>query len=83
MSLIIPSRRGFLMGAGILLAAPAIVRVASLMPVKSLPVTFPLGIFSGFGAPQFMATIGSLYLRTDGDLTVMTDKGWAAVTVQP
>jgi hypothetical protein len=32
--LIIPSRRRFLLGAGALLAAPAIVRVASLMPVS-------------------------------------------------
>lgn len=32
-----PSRRGFLTGLGAILAAPAIVRVASLMPVKALP----------------------------------------------
>lgn len=30
-----PSRRGFLRGAAMLLAAPAIVRVASLMPVHA------------------------------------------------
>lgn len=32
----IPSRRRFLLGAGSFLAAPAIVRVASLMPVSVL-----------------------------------------------
>lgn len=32
-----PSRRGFLTGMLGLVAAPAIVRVASLMPVKTLP----------------------------------------------
>lgn len=34
MTLAIPSRRGFLLGAGALLAAPAIVRVSALMPVS-------------------------------------------------
>jgi hypothetical protein len=33
-SIAIPSRRGFLLGAGALLAAPAIVRVSALMPVS-------------------------------------------------
>lgn len=32
--MIVPSRRGFLLGAGALLAAPAIVRVSALMPVS-------------------------------------------------
>lgn len=34
---IVASRRGFLLGLGAALAAPAIVRAASLMPVKALP----------------------------------------------
>jgi hypothetical protein len=34
MTLAIPSRRGFLFGASAFLAAPAIVRVASIMPVS-------------------------------------------------
>lgn len=33
-----PSRRGFLIGVGTALAAPFIVRAASIMPVKALPV---------------------------------------------
>src|SRR5436190_1154919 len=42
MSLAIPSRRGFLFGAGAtLLAAPAIVRVASLMPVSVSKLIMP------------------------------------------
>jgi len=32
-----PTRRGFLIGLGALLAAPAIVRATSIMPVKALP----------------------------------------------
>lgn len=40
MTVFIPSRRGFLTGLAAALAAPAIVRVSSLMPVKALvPVT--------------------------------------------
>lgn len=34
MTLAVPSRRGFLRGLGAIIAAPAIVRVASLMPVS-------------------------------------------------
>lgn len=36
-SLIIPTRRGFLIGVGVLLAAPAIVRATSIMPISVLP----------------------------------------------
>lgn len=38
------NRRSFLRGAGLLIAAPAIVKVASLMPVRAAPVFQ----FSGF-----------------------------------
>lgn len=38
----IPSRRRFLFGVATLLAAPAIVRVASLMVVKPLPISAPI-----------------------------------------
>lgn len=34
-------RRRFLAGIGALIAAPAIVRVASIMPVKAMPMEFP------------------------------------------
>lgn len=34
------SRRGLLSGLGAALAAPAIVKVASLMPIKALPLVF-------------------------------------------
>jgi hypothetical protein len=37
--LLVPSRRGFLIGFGALLAAPAIVRASSLMPVSVLPAS--------------------------------------------
>lgn len=38
--MIVPSRRGFIAGALALVAAPAIVRAASLMPVKSYPLCY-------------------------------------------
>lgn len=38
------NRRSFLRGAGLILAAPAIVKVASIMPVRAAPVFQ----FSGF-----------------------------------
>lgn len=55
--MIIPSRRRFLLGAGALLAAPAIVRkiVLQLDP----------GFLLGAGAPVLWAPMGSLYARTD------------------
>ena len=37
MSVIQPSRRGFITGLATLIAAPAIIRVADLMPIKSQP----------------------------------------------
>ena len=41
MSLIVPTRRGFIAGLVALVAAPAIIRVADLMPVKALPIQAP------------------------------------------
>lgn len=38
MSLLVPTRRGLLQGLGLVLAAPAIVRVASIMPVRGFGV---------------------------------------------
>jgi hypothetical protein len=37
----INSRRGFLLGLGSLLAAPAVVRVSSLMPIRGEPLWVP------------------------------------------
>lgn len=42
MTLLVPSRRGFLTGLSALLAAPAIVRFSSLMPVRALPLSITL-----------------------------------------
>jgi hypothetical protein len=50
-----PTRRGLILGAMSLLAAPAIVRVSSLMPVKVWSVEYPPaiamldGVFYRFG----------------------------------
>ncbi len=45
--MIVPSRRRFLMGVGAVLAAPAIVRVSSLMAVKPVAVTVSRFVFLG------------------------------------
>ena len=62
MTLAIPSRRGFLLGAGALLAAPAIVRVSALMPVSVLKPSEP-GIFiegfDAYGRPVFEQLVPS------------------------
>lgn len=42
MTVLVPTRRGLLQGLGMLLAAPAIVRAASLMPVRAFTVA-PVG----------------------------------------
>lgn len=48
------TRRGFLFGAASLLAAPAIVRASSLMPVKAVPIEI-LPVY-GYG-PAYEALI--------------------------
>ena len=40
--MITPSRRRFLLGAGAFIAAPAIVRVSSIMPISVLQITPPI-----------------------------------------
>jgi len=58
----IASRRRFLMGAGALLAAPAIVRVASIMPV-SVPKTVGL-------RPWLSATYDSVWADEASNVTL-------------
>lgn len=69
------SRRSLLLGLTTFVAAPAIVRASSLMPVKALPVEAPFGM-AKMGLPEvqgvtFIAgesiSVGDvLYLRNDG-----------------
>jgi hypothetical protein len=47
MAELITSRRRFLMGAGVILAAPAIVRVANLMPISVLEPGLQLTFHNG------------------------------------
>lgn len=42
MTLYSPTRRGFIRGASLILAAPAIVRFSSLMPVKAIEAAGPV-----------------------------------------
>lgn len=55
------TRRHFLRGAGLVLAAPAIVRAASLMPVRVLPVNIPI-----VNATLFHPSFGTKGLAIDG-----------------
>lgn len=57
----IPSRRGFILGATAFLAAPSIVRVASLMPVSAAPITEP-AFFRTYRADGNWLTIDGLGL---------------------
>lgn len=52
--LITPSRRGFILGLSTLIAAPAIVRATSIMPVKSMTpiLEAPVGNWSLVGGPR-------------------------------
>src|SRR5690349_137089 len=55
------TRRGFLGGLGLLLAAPAIVKAASLMPVRQLPLEwepYPLLDFAQHGQPWKLGISG-------------------------
>lgn len=65
-SIAIPSRRGFMLGAGAMLAAPAIVRVASLMPVS----------VAGLDAP--CPTGYTMTVRRLGPIPTPDDMEWMA-----
>ncbi len=44
-----PTRRGFIKGLGLLVAAPAIVRASSLMPVRRLSPRLIVGLDMAYG----------------------------------
>lgn len=46
-----PTRRQFLLGSALLVAAPAIVRASSLMPVSPIKRTYACGITYSFFSP--------------------------------
>lgn len=82
MNLIVPSRRRFLFGAAAVLAAPAIIRVAQLMPISVLqpePIEWTptrlavelemrkAWMAFGKGVPDHSAAPGQIFFRADGD----------------
>lgn len=74
----ITSRRSLFGFGAALIAAPAIVRVASIMPVSvPKPMVLP-GVYAGAAPPSFAAGLGSFYVRFDamGDLYVYGPSGW-------
>lgn len=69
MPLTVPSRRSFLLGIGaVVLAAPPLVRIASLMPVKALPLE--IKSFEYFGLAKLKAEGASIYYD-DGEFDRM------------
>lgn len=78
----IASRRSFLLGTGALLAAPSIVRVASLMPVSVVDVTLEpaAGVYAGSEMPAFLGAPGSLFMSINGGaLYVSNGSGWKLI----
>lgn len=78
----ITSRRSFILGTVSLLAAPAIVRVESIMPVRSLRLAPPVGANLPYGLvpcdgrlvsralyPKLFAVIGTRYGAGNGSTT--------------
>jgi hypothetical protein len=70
----IPKRRGFLLGAGALLMAPAIVRASSLMPTSALNLVEQVDMIHQ-GRPGLVTgeiiTISGLGPLVDGTYTVV------------
>ena len=69
MSLAIPTRRGFITGLVGLIAAPAIVRASSLMPVKAWPLERILGL-----PPMYIE--GGNYLSDSVQIAWKLDGPW-------
>jgi hypothetical protein len=64
MSTIIQSRRGFITGLVLLVAAPAIVRVASIMPVKVMPAELTVyGESPGMAAIRMIEELAAIHER--------------------
>ena len=62
--MILPSRRRFLLGAGALLTAPAIVRVASIMPVSVIEPASAYGMSPAMTATELLRLQNDLALDT-------------------
>ena len=60
-------RRGFLIGIGALIAAPAIVRVTSIMPVRSIALDEALEVYGWSPAMEAIASLRYIAVLT-GDM---------------
>ena len=73
-----PSRRSFLTGLASLIAAPAIVRVTSLMPVKAMPSVEDINALLKARMDEcYRITAQNLSDALYGNLTNMTRAGFA------
>jgi hypothetical protein len=88
---VILNRRGFLGGLISALAAPAIVRAGSIMPVKAWPVDLPREPLPGFGFESFTPPEGTTYQwatravmgdETLGNLPLRLAAGWRLVPAE-
>jgi len=71
-------RRGFLAGVFSAFAAPAIVRIESIMPVRAMPVMFPIigpysGLYEELQAITRKAFIPRLFVQMDPGNYVLTE----------
>jgi len=71
-------RRGFLAGVFSAFAAPGIVRIESIMPVKAMPVMFPIigpysGLYEELQAITRKAFIPRLFVQMDPGNYVLTE----------
>ena len=71
-------RRGFLAGVFSAFAAPAIVRIESIMPVRAMPVMFPIigpysGLYEELQAITRKAFVPRLFIQMDPGNYVLTD----------
>lgn len=83
MTLIVPSRRGFLVGLVSLLAAPAVVRAGSLMPVRNIGRFLPAFGFDSFSPlnadSEYQWCAETVLGQPNPQAQAMVAGGWRAV----
>lgn len=72
-----PSRRSFITGALSLIAAPAIIRVAPIMPVRALPPAISSGPFTLAELEAISNAVFEHYMRKNLERAVFGDVGIA------
>lgn len=83
MTIDLPSRRGLLTGVAAFIAAPAIVRASSLMPVKAVRVlSTPSQLYLAMGQAAGFVWNGTNWITLDGTIPKPSGDG-VALTLPP